>query len=232
MGNTPQSHSSSPLSTAEAEACPLAQQNCTVHQTLSKLHQRIDDLERQVNTDALTGLYNRKHLNESIDQEIERTVRSRQPTSLILLDLDHFKAVNDTYGHTAGDDVLRAVAKALLNSVRKLDIACRYGGEEFAVILPGTYQLVATQVAERIRQAIASSVITHGDFSIPITASIGVDTFTSLTKENTEQFIERVDQLLYDAKNQGRNRVVTRTAPSDKDPSHVSSAERNALFDD
>lgn len=232
MGDSSQPKAHIPHPINNAAACPLGRKDCEGSDYIRELEERIDALERMVNTDSLTGLYNRKHLNESLLQELERTTRSRQPTSLILLDLDHFKQVNDTHGHTAGDDVLKAVSAAILTTVRKLDIACRYGGEEFAIILPSTYQLVAAQVAERIRLAIESCIITHGQAHIPITASLGVDTYTALSRESVTQFIERVDQLLYDAKHQGRNRVATRTVPTDKDPSHVSSAEKNALFDD
>lgn len=233
MGDSSQANKLSPTDTsASPESCPLGEHDCPIYNHIQQLESRIAELTEQVNTDSLTGLYNRKHFNESMAQELERTQRSRQPTSLALIDLDHFKAVNDTHGHIAGDEVLKAVAKAIGNTIRKLDIACRYGGEEIAVIFPSTYQLVASQVAERLRQAIENCTVSHGSSTIPITASIGVDTYTAQSKETAAQFIERVDQLLYDAKHLGRNRVATRTFSSEKDPSHVSSAEKSALFDD
>ncbi len=156
------------------------------------------------NTDGLTELYNHRHFHERLDQEIARGSRFGSIFSLILLDLDHFKTFNDNYGHLAGDEVLRRVGRCLENSVRSVDMTFRYGGEEFAVILPGTRLNDALKAAERIRNMIEAKA---SPATIPVTASLGVATWPidGMTKQD---IIGRADTALYQAKQSGRNRVV------------------------
>lgn len=156
------------------------------------------------NTDGLTELYNHRHFHERLDQEIARGSRFGSIFSLILLDLDHFKTFNDNYGHLAGDEVLRRMGRCLESSIRSVDMAFRYGGEEFAVILPGTRLNDALKAAERIRNTIEAKA---SPGTIPVTASLGVATWPidGMTKQD---IIGRADAALYQAKQGGRNRVI------------------------
>jgi diguanylate cyclase (GGDEF)-like protein len=157
--------------------------------------------------DALTGLYNRRYFEERLDAEVKRSQRSEQPVSLVLMDVDHFKRINDTYGHPAGDATLREVAQKVKAAVRSVDVVCRYGGEEIAVILPSCSMEEAREVAERARSAVEATQGGSGmAFPEPITLSAGIascpvpfTTPTGLTKA--------ADAALYEAKRKGRNRV-------------------------
>jgi diguanylate cyclase (GGDEF)-like protein len=161
--------------------------------------------------DSLTGLYNRWFVMEKIDSELNRAMRHGSPMSLLMLDLDHFKRINDTFGHSAGDQVLQEIGRLLRDSCRVYDVPGRYGGEEFCIVLPETKTGNTTAVAERIRQRLASSEVLCGDRSIAVTASIGIagmDTADGSVLSPAE-LIERADRALYAAKNRGRNRVET-----------------------
>ncbi len=190
----------------------------------------IQDLTEQAHTDSLTGLGNYKHFSEVLDYEMERTHRTDQATTLIMVDLDHFKKLNDTYGHEAGNHALQETAKLLRDGTRKLDVACRYGGEEFAIILPSTDLLTGAQVAERLRQMISNSPIHWQNQSIPLTASLGVDQYLSNQQTHMNNFIQQVDALLYRAKQNGRNQVCSGTRRDMNSAYSVSSDEKQALF--
>jgi diguanylate cyclase (GGDEF)-like protein len=159
--------------------------------------------------DSLTGLYNRWFVLETIDSELNRALRHGSPMSLLMLDLDHFKRINDTWGHSAGDQVLQSIGRVLRESCRVYDVPGRYGGEEFCIVLPETKTGNTTAVAERIRQRLAASELTCGDGSISVTASIGIAGMDSPDAGvlSPAELIERADQALYAAKNRGRNRV-------------------------
>ena len=160
--------------------------------------------------DALTGLYNRWYVMEKIDSEMNRSLRHGCPVSLIMLDIDHFKRVNDSFGHSAGDRVLRSVGQVLRDSCRIYDVAGRYGGEEFCVVLPETKVGNTTVVAERIRERLAASRFDVGADSVVVTASIGIAGIDSVESEgamSASALIDRADQALYSAKHHGRNRV-------------------------
>lgn len=215
--------------------CPVGESHCDIIDEVIALRSELDDLKKQVRTDTLTGLFNRQHLLYTLEQEFERTQRNQQPTTLIFLDIDHFKIVNDTYGHIVGDKVLVHIAEVLLSAVRKLDIACRYGGEEFAIILPSTHLLVGIQVAERLRSKIAETPLQLDSGNINITASLGVGAYQHNSQDSIEDFIARTDKVLYQAKNSGRNQVCHSTQEQGdkiKTSSTVSVDERRALFDD
>ncbi len=161
--------------------------------------------------DALTGLYNRWYVMDKIEAEINRSIRHGSPLSLLMMDLDHFKRVNDTYGHTAGDQVLQSVGKLLRECCRVYDVAGRYGGEEFCLLLPETTLGSTPVVAERIRQRLEMTEVTIGGASLIVTASIGVagiDTAAGESLLSPTALIDRADRALYAAKNQGRNRVA------------------------
>lgn len=170
-----------------------------------------NELRAQSIRDALTGLYNRRYLDETLARELRRANRTGIPVSLLMLDIDHFKQLNDTYGHAAGDAVLADVAAVVLQCVRSEDVACRYGGEEFVVIMVGLDQDEAVERAEQIRNAIALHGFTWNDQPVDrLTASFGVATSPGhgLT---TDQLFGAADTALYEAKDQGRNRVGSAT---------------------
>lgn len=166
-----------------------------------ELEQQLERLEELSLTDPLTGVRNRRALIESVGMELNRSSRSGSPTSLVLVDIDHFKRVNDDFGHPAGDATLQAVAQILSDRGRSSDIVARYGGEEFAVILPSTPPDGAAVVAERLRAAVEQATWPHR----PITASLGVA--TSVDGDTVDGLLQRADQALYASKRAGRNRV-------------------------
>ncbi len=187
--------------------CPNGEQACPIYDELAQLRQRVETLTEQAHTDGLTGLYNKRHFEQALLQEIDRTQRTGQPTTLMLLDVDHFKSINDTHGHVCGDHVLKYLADIARDSLRKLDVPCRYGGEEFALLLPSTPLLVAVQVAERLRLIISERCFEWEGKELEITASFGVDTLLQGSCEKPEDLVARVDTQLYRAKKDGRNCV-------------------------
>ncbi len=174
---------------------------------LEQLRQANDLLSRQTMTDDLTGLYNRRFFNMTLDKESARCTRTGEPFSLLILDLDHFKQINDTFGHPAGDAVLRKVAATLQQSIRKPDTACRYGGEEFALLMPGATAAAAHRVAERVRSRISSLTSEALTIPRPVTVSIGIRSVNRNETLSPSQIIAEADAALYTAKHNGRNRV-------------------------
>ena len=166
------------------------------------------ELRELARTDGLTELFNQRHFRDALTQEMERTQRSHNPTSLMFVDLDFFKRVNDKHGHEVGNLALKHIAKLLVDNLRRLDIPCRYGGEEFVVILPGTDLFTGRYVAERIRARIQESPVPLKTGELNLTASIGLDTYRADSTESADEFIARTDALLYKAKQTGRNKVV------------------------
>lgn len=160
-------------------------------------------LAEMVVTDGLTGVYNHNYIYERIEVEIQRAKRYSKDLSVVMYDIDHFKSVNDSFGHQAGDEVLEKIAQTLKSSVRSMDIVGRYGGEEFVLILPETPQNGAYLTAERIRKNIES--LHFNEKSLRITISGGV---VSLTNENALELINKADKLLYKAKANGRNQIM------------------------
>ena len=165
-----------------------------------------EELREQSTHDALTGLYNRRFLDEFFGRELLLAKRGGHPVSVIMGDLDHFKAVNDRYGHLAGDEVLRVFGTLLTNNARASDIVCRYGGEEFLLVLPGMTTEGAVERAEQLRQAMAATPVSNGVSRITVTASFGVATFPTHGR-TTDELIAAADRALYSAKAEGRNRV-------------------------
>jgi diguanylate cyclase (GGDEF)-like protein len=178
-------------------------------QLAEQLRQSNLALAEQASTDALTQLPNRRMFDEAIVRDLARAERNRSPLSLAVLDVDHFKKFNDTYGHATGDLVLRAVADALASCVRQGDIAARFGGEEFAVILPETDLSGGLLAGERMRKAIAAKVIETPQGKVGVTVSIGLVTHSPTRGKTTPtKLFELADRALYCAKQQGRNRVI------------------------
>lgn len=166
------------------------------------------ELEKMATTDALTGLFNRGYFNRTFENEYRRSTRYQLPFSLIIMDSDHFKSVNDNYGHPAGDAFLIALAKEISGVVREVDIVARYGGEEFVAILPQTGGNDAMIIAERLRKAIEAMEITFEDHTISRTASIGVVSLPGVQVGSADELLKMADSALYRAKDSGRNRVV------------------------
>ena len=166
-----------------------------------------EDLERQATTDGLTGLFNRRFFQRALDTEVARSNRTEQPFSLMLVDVDHFKRINDSFGHPAGDAALKAIAQTLQDSIRRSDTACRFGGEEFALIMPGTSNESAFQVAERIRKRISRLVLPQLPKEAHLTVSIGIRQIPRGDLSDPQQIIAEADEALYAAKRNGRNRT-------------------------
>jgi two-component system cell cycle response regulator len=164
-------------------------------------------------TDPLTGLHNRRYMESHLTTLAEQASLRAKPLALMMLDIDYFKSINDRYGHDAGDDVLREFAVRIRKSIRGIDLACRYGGEEFVIVMPETDLHVAGMVAERLRRSIAGEpfAIEKGARRIEVTISIGISTLET-KGEAIGDVLKRADQALYRAKNDGRNRVVAAAA--------------------
>lgn len=159
--------------------------------------------------DELTQLHNRRYFNERLFNEMDRAKRYDSPPSLILCDIDHFKKINDTYGHPTGDDILVLLAAQLRTHVRRSDVVARYGGEEFAIILLNTEQKEALAIAENLRHAVQEAEYTAKDNHIRLTMSFGLATYDPHSNCTPEELQARADRALYDAKNRGRNRVCS-----------------------
>jgi diguanylate cyclase (GGDEF)-like protein len=172
-----------------------------------------DLLEKLSKQDSLTDIPNRRNFEERLDREWSRASRNGQPLTLVMMDIDHFKNYNDHYGHGAGDECLRRVARILKKSLsRPMDVVARYGGEEFVALLPDTDEAGARHVAEQLRAAIEAAAIPHGHSATApvVTLSVGVATHSrSNAKNNAKQLQQAADQALYRAKGQGRNQVQT-----------------------
>ena len=164
-------------------------------------------------TDGLTGLHNRRYLDSHLQTLFDRAVSRRRPLSVMITDIDRFKSINDAHGHDGGDEVLREFARRLRKNVRGIDLACRYGGEEFVVVMPDTEAAIAEKVAERVRAEIAQTPFRTGSSgkTIEVTVSVGV---SSLLRgaDSVQALMKRADVALYEAKTGGRNRVVARAA--------------------
>ncbi len=176
----------------------------------AQLHHEMANMATQ---DGLTGLHNHRSFHERLAAECDRVHRHPAPLSLLLLDLDHFKQINDTHGHPVGDAVLRRIAVTLRETIRTIDVAARYGGEEFALILPETDEAGAEHIGERIRKEVAHSQFLLGETVILVTVSIGIAAFPRHGRTK-EELLAHADQALYSAKQQGRNRVCVYGSPS------------------
>jgi diguanylate cyclase (GGDEF)-like protein len=174
---------------------------------LMKLRAQGQMLEQLAAFDGLTGVYNRRSLQDALEGEIGRSRRSWRPISVMMLDLDLFKDVNDRYGHIFGDEVLKQFSARAAESLRDSDLLCRFGGEEFTVILPETDHAGAAQVAERVRSATAAGPFLVQGVDVPLTVSIGLATWRNAREGTADQLLESADKALYEAKNSGRNRV-------------------------
>ncbi len=177
-----------------------------------------DEIYKLTTTDGLTQIFNKRYFLKEMEREMSRSLRYDRELSLVMCDIDHFKGINDTYGHLAGDHVLRQVAKRITEHIRRDDIFARYGGEEFAMLLPELGRVKAAQLGEKLRKLIESEPFFFDNISIPVTISMGVSDLTEykgvvstidLEDINPFAFIKLSDDRLYQAKQSGRNRIVS-----------------------
>jgi diguanylate cyclase (GGDEF)-like protein len=185
---------------------------CSLSYRTSQALKRMYVLEYESTVDSLTGIYNRRQFDRRLKEEFSVARRHQRPMSLIMIDADRFKTINDQLGHQGGDVVLRRLAEIISSNVREGDIVCRYGGEEFAVILPQTDAPCALKLAERLRNQVGSTELIPENMSpsksaIHLTISLGVAAFTK-TMQSAESLVSDADQALYEAKSGGRDRVV------------------------
>jgi diguanylate cyclase (GGDEF)-like protein len=175
---------------------------------IERIHDAEEVLEEQARRDGLTGLLNRRAFDEAISDAFARMERLDERLALLSVDLDHFKAVNDTFGHAAGDEVIKSTIQKVSANLRKIDRAFRIGGEEFVVMLPGADMIAAKAIAERIRESVEADPVTVGADDIPVTISVGVALASSPHPGRVATLMKAADDALYQAKESGRNRVV------------------------
>ncbi|WP_158044651.1 diguanylate cyclase [Skermanella pratensis] len=203
-----------------AETQLMTEHNRRLHSQLQSSSSQMDELRRNLDvvrqeaiTDSLTGLFNRRLFDASLGEAVARAAQDGRPLSLLMTDIDHFKRFNDAHGHTIGDHVLALVARTVKESIRATDTAVRYGGEEFAVILPDSRMADAVRIGEQIRKSVASKKLVNRSRNVTlgtITLSVGV---AQLARgESPADLIKRADAALYDAKQSGRNRVAAKEA--------------------
>lgn len=187
--------------------------NTRLREQFEEIRALQDQLREQAVRDPLTGLYNRRHLDATLADGLARCGAEGLPLSLLMIDIDHFKRINDTHGHAAGDAMLQALAQLLQRHVRVQDLACRHGGEEFVLLLPDTPLAVARERAEALRRAFEVLEVRHGPEVLSTTLSCGVAAFPQHAGQPLA-LMARADEALYDAKVRGRNRVVVQGAPA------------------
>ena len=189
--------------------------------SLSLANLRLRDVLRtQSIRDPLTGLFNRRYMEESLERELHRAARNNQTVSLVMLDIDHFKRFNDAFGHQAGDTLLRALGDFLSQRTRGQDVACRYGGEEFALILAGASAADAAKRSELLREELTHLAVTHsGQVLGRVTFSIGIAAYPTHAT-STDQLLRAADEALYRAKDEGRDRICI-AAPAPESHEHI-----------
>lgn len=189
----------------EKPDCPVGEKNCEWLDEISRLRDRIEELSELVANDELTGLFNFRHFKMVLQAEMDRSKRSGIPTSLVLADVDHFRAVNDEHGREVGNRLLRQLAEICRGEVRTTDLVCRYGGEMFAIIFPETHLKLAVKVADRIRQKIADTPLQLDDGEINVTVSMGASVYVKTSVIDFVDFVDSVDRFVSEAKGSGRN---------------------------
>jgi two-component system, cell cycle response regulator len=179
-----------------------------IKQLQDELKAKMTELDRLASTDALTGLYNRRFFYQRFEEEIARAGRNASSMCLIYLDIDHFKAINDSYGHLSGDLVLQQVARIMTRMLRRSDVLGRIGGEEFMILLPETAGLQGQRIAERLRKRVEQTPFLCKDIQIEVTVSLGVYFTADPISIGADDLVSRADAALYEAKEGGRNRVI------------------------
>ena len=217
------SKGSGPQCLAVNSACPLFEE-------FNLLEKEVKQLRELIRVDALTNYFNYRYFREALTNEMERTRRTGLPTGLIMIDLDHFKSINDRYGHEAGNMALIGATRLWHDQIRQIDIPCRYGGEEFAIIMPGTRFAMTVRVAERLRLALMTTSLDLVTAPVTLTASFGVACFQADESTNLDDFIKKTDDYLLKAKRSGRNRVCYDENQMDDRMTEISVDERMQLF--
>ena len=212
------------------ELCPLNNQGCPLVNELEHLKEECKRLVELSRLDALTGFFNFHYLVAALEEEMERARRTGLYTSLVMIDLDHFKKINDTYGHESGNKALQWATKIWRDNIRRIDIPCRYGGEEFAIILPGISIHQAVRTAERLRALLRNSPIKLKNKKVKLKASFGVNTYDGIENLSVEAFIEKTDGFLLQAKKKGRDCVYYDKKMMIQIPTEITDEEREELF--
>lgn len=189
----------------EKPDCPVGEDVCEWLDEIVRLRARVEELSDLVATDELTGLFNFRHFKTVLQAEMDRSKRSGIPTSLVMADVDHFRAINDEHGREVGNRLLRQLAEICLSEVRTTDLVCRYGGEMFAIIFPETHLKLAVKVADRIRQQIADTPLELDDGDINVTVSMGASVYVKTSVIDFVDLVDSVDRFVSEAKQSGRN---------------------------
>jgi len=210
--------------------CPAGKQDCPILAEYLRLQEECRRLLSLSQTDPLTGLYNRGYLMEALTREMERSRRTGLATGLVMMDLNNFKQINDTYGHQVGDAVLVRVAQFLRDNLRQLDMPCRYGGDEFAIILPGTRLPSAVRLAERLAESLSALSLEAGGQRVTFTACFGVDTYDGREPVSPQELLKRADDFLLQAKARKHPPVCSGPAAAALLGLEVGAEERSALL--
>ena len=185
--------------------CPVGETNCEWLAEIARLRAELDELSELVATDPVTGLFNYRQFKQVLQTEMDRAKRSSIPTCLVLMDIDHFKTVNEQHGHEAGNVVLKQLAEICRSAVRTTDVVCRYVGEVIAIIFPETHLNLTVKVADRIREEIATTPIVLESGEVNVTVSMGASVYVKTSVIDQVDFIDSVDRFLQEAKQSGRN---------------------------
>jgi diguanylate cyclase len=198
-----------PIEETDELESKVQERTLELHIALQELEEANKELQEKNTLDELTGLYNRRFYDQKILAEFRRSRRNLTPLSLVVIDIDHFKQVNDNYGHLAGDECLVAVSSCIKRCLRRsADISCRYGGEEFCLILPETDSNGAISLAEELRESVEVCQISYNNITIKLTISCGISTYLQQKHVKPEHLFALADKALYKAKDNGRNQVI------------------------
>ena len=211
--------------------CPVGETDCFWLEEIKNLRREIQQLQELVAADALTGLYNYRHFKTVLRAEMDRSKRSGVPTTLVMLDVDHFKVVKKNHGHEAGNQVLEQLADILRRELRTTDIVARCGSDEFIIVFPETHLNLAIKVAERIRQEVEKTpFIVGADNELKLTVSMGASVYVKTSVLDLEEFVESVDQYLHEAKDSGRNCICHIDYADLRSVTEIGADERALLF--
>ena len=210
--------------------CPVGEPDCRWLDEIVRLRKQVADLSDLVSTDALTGVYNFRYFRNLLQTEMDRSKRSGIPTSLVMVDLDYFKHINDTHGHEIGNLVLKQIANIIKQEIRTTDSVCRYGGGVFTMVFPETHLNLAVKVADRIREMIAFTPVEHDEGEIDVTVSMGASVYMKTSILSIDEFVDSVDKYMYEAKESGRNCICHIDYADLRKVTEIGADERAMLF--